>query len=97
MKNQIALLTGPRAFEIVNAPMPFVGPDDVLIKTCHVGVCGSDVEFYLDPTFHGRFHPEKPFVLGHEVGGKAPMLTMSVLEMLLRLNPESRVANVSTA
>lgn len=69
MKNQIALLTGPRSFEIVDAPMPVVGPNDVLIKSCHVGVCGSDVEFYLDPTFHGRFHPDKPFVLGHEVGG----------------------------
>ena len=60
MKNQIALLTGPRSFEIVDAPMPVVGPNDVLIKSCHVGVCGSDVEFYLDPTFHGRFHPDKP-------------------------------------
>ena len=35
----------------------------------YVGICGSDVAFFLDPTLHGRFHPDKPFILGHEVGG----------------------------
>lgn len=69
MKNQIAWLKGPQNIMIENAPMPTVGPDDVLIKSCHVGICGSDVAFFLDPTLHGRFQPKKPFILGHEVGG----------------------------
>lgn len=69
MKNQIAWLKGPQNIVIEDAPMPNIGPDDVLIKACHVGICGSDVAFFLDPTFHGRFQPKAPFILGHEVGG----------------------------
>ena len=45
-----------------------VGPDDALIRTAVVGVCGSDVHYYT----HGRIGPfvvEAPMVLGHEVSG----------------------------
>lgn len=69
MKNQIAWLMEAKKIEIKDAPMPVVGPDEVLIQSCHVGICGSDIAFFLDPTLHGRFHPNKPFILGHEVGG----------------------------
>ena len=43
-------------------------PDDVRIQIKNVGICGSDVHYYL----HGRigdFVVEKPMVLGHEASG----------------------------
>ncbi|MGO8693917.1 MAG: NAD(P)-dependent alcohol dehydrogenase [Rectinemataceae bacterium] len=43
-------------------------PDDVRIRIKNVGICGSDVHYYL----HGRigdFVVEKPMVLGHEASG----------------------------
>ena len=43
-------------------------PDDVRIQIADVGICGSDVHYYL----HGRigdFVVEKPMVLGHEASG----------------------------
>ena len=43
-------------------------PDDVRIQIRNVGICGSDVHYYL----HGRIGPfivEKPMVLGHEASG----------------------------
>jgi D-xylulose reductase len=43
-------------------------PDDVRIQIKDVGICGSDVHYYL----HGRigdFIVEKPMVLGHEASG----------------------------
>ena len=43
-------------------------PDDVRIQIRDVGICGSDVHYYL----HGRigdFVVEKPMVLGHEASG----------------------------
>jgi len=43
-------------------------PDDVRIQIKDVGICGSDVHYYL----HGRigdFVVEKPMVLGHEASG----------------------------
>ncbi|MEM9221356.1 MAG: NAD(P)-dependent alcohol dehydrogenase [Pseudomonadota bacterium] len=53
-----------REIELPSEP----GPDDVLIKTVTVGVCGSDVHYYT----HGRIGPfvvEAPMVLGHEASG----------------------------
>lgn len=43
-------------------------PEDVKIQIREVGICGSDVHYYL----HGRigdFVVEKPMVLGHEASG----------------------------
>lgn len=45
-----------------------LGPDDVRIGIKDVGICGSDVHYFL----HGRignFVVEKPMVLGHEASG----------------------------
>ena len=45
-----------------------VGPNDVRIKIHTVGICGSDVHYYL----HGRIGPfivKEPMVLGHEASG----------------------------
>ena len=45
-----------------------VGPRDVKIQVHTVGVCGSDVHYYL----HGAIGPyvvDKPMVLGHEASG----------------------------
>jgi D-xylulose reductase len=45
-----------------------LGPDDVRIKIHSVGICGSDVHYYL----HGRIGPfivKEPMVLGHEAAG----------------------------
>ncbi len=45
-----------------------LGPEDVRIRTHTVGVCGSDVHYYV----HGKIGPfvvERPMVLGHESAG----------------------------
>lgn len=45
-----------------------LGPGDVRIRTEVVGICGSDVHYYL----HGRIGPfvvREPMVLGHEAAG----------------------------
>ena len=55
MKNQIAWLKGIRQIEIEDAAVPVLKDDEVLIQPHYVGVCGSDVGFFLDPTLNGRF------------------------------------------
>lgn len=69
MKNQIAWLKGIRQIEIEDAAIPVLKDDEVLIQPHYVGVCGSDVGFFLDPTLNGRFSPKLPIILGHECGG----------------------------
>ena len=68
MQNQSAYLLKAFEFEIRDVPMPECGPDDIIIEIKHVGVCGSDVGFFEDPTYGGFVkEPPLPFILGHEL------------------------------
>lgn len=54
-----------RKVELVTLPMPEIKPDEVLVKICYVGFCGSDLNTYL-----GRNQLAKsPVIPGHEIGG----------------------------
>ena len=44
------------------------GPRDVRIKPLRVGICGSDVHYYLHGKI-GSFIVNEPMVLGHEMSG----------------------------
>lgn len=69
MKNQTAWLTAPQKIEIRDSQMPVCGDDDVMVQIKHMGICGSDVMVYRDPTIDGHETPVFPFVLGHECAG----------------------------
>ncbi|HRR29233.1 MAG TPA: alcohol dehydrogenase catalytic domain-containing protein, partial [Victivallales bacterium] len=64
-----SVLSAIRKLEIINAPIPEINsPDDVLIKIMSVGVCGSDVHYYLTGRI-GSQVVKFPFPLGHECAG----------------------------
>lgn len=48
---------------------PDIGPGDVRIKVHTMGICGSDIEYYLHNRI-GSFVPQGPLVLGHELSGE---------------------------
>lgn len=53
---------------IEEVDIPEIGPRDVLVRIGSVGICGSDVHYYL----HGRaasFVVSEPLILGHECSG----------------------------
>jgi L-iditol 2-dehydrogenase len=52
-------------FELVDLPVPEIGPDEVLIRVRACGICGSDVHGMDGST--GRRIP--PIVMGHEAAG----------------------------
>jgi len=58
-------LLAPQRIEVVDAPEPGMGAEDVLIQVGYVGLCGSDLNAYrgLSPLV------TYPRVLGHEIGG----------------------------
>lgn len=60
-----AIMTKPGAIEFKEIDKPTPGPNEVLMQTRRIGVCGSDIHVY-----HG-LHPYTsfPVVQGHEVGG----------------------------
>ena len=68
MTNKTFYMTGIEKLEVGDAPMPSIGPDDVLIKVQSVGVCGSDLHYYRAGAI-GDYKVEYPFILGHEAAG----------------------------
>jgi L-iditol 2-dehydrogenase len=64
-----ALLTGVRTIEIREVPAPqLVREDDVLVRSRAVGVCGSDLHYYLSGHV-GADTVSYPFIPGHECAG----------------------------
>lgn len=64
-----ALLTGIKHFEIKQVPTPEIVDDtDVLIKIKTVGVCGSDVHYYIAGRIGSQI-VQFPFIIGHETAG----------------------------
>jgi L-iditol 2-dehydrogenase len=61
-----ALLTQPSKVEIREVVEPAVGCDDIVIQPIRVGICGTDVSFYLGHRLPAAY----PFVLGHELVGR---------------------------
>jgi len=62
------LITGPGEAHLAEMNIPMIGPDDVLIRSHAVGICGSDVELYqgIRPVGFYRY----PIVPGHEWAGE---------------------------
>jgi 2-desacetyl-2-hydroxyethyl bacteriochlorophyllide A dehydrogenase len=65
---QAVLITGPGEAHLAEMDIPAIGPEDVLIRSRAVGICGSDVELYQGtrPTGFYRY----PIVPGHEWAGE---------------------------
>ena len=88
MKNRTAYLTAAQTIELRDTEMPRPADDEVLIEVKHVGICGSDVMFYEDPSVGGRLDTPLPVVLGHESAGVVVQTGAAVTG----LRPGDRVA-----
>jgi len=58
----------PREVVIQDTPKPEPGPREALIRIESVGVCGSDIHYYVEGAI-GAQQVEPPFTLGHEFAG----------------------------
>jgi len=69
--------------EVVDRPLPVVGPTDVLVKVAYCSICGSDPHILESGKDIEGF--ETPFGLGHEVSGVVaelgPQATISGLKV----------------
>jgi len=66
-------LTGRKTVEVREVPLPPLPEDDgVLIKVRAVGICGSDVHYYLRGGI-GEQRVVYPFTIGHECTGTVEM------------------------
>jgi L-iditol 2-dehydrogenase len=82
------MLTGIRKMEVREVPDPVMQrDDDVLIRMGAVGVCGSDIHYYVDGKI-GSQVVEYPFTVGHEGAG----IVEKVGPAVRRVKPGDRVA-----
>ena len=85
---KVAYFTGLRKLEIADAPEPkLVRPEDVLLRIDRVGVCGSDVHYYVNGHI-GDQVVRYPATLGHECAGTV----LEVGPAVRSLAPGNRVA-----
>src|SRR5215211_8163156 len=61
---KIAALQGPRQFEVIDAPVPEIAPDEVLLRVAACGVCTSELD-----QWEGKANVNYPHYPGHEVSG----------------------------
>lgn len=66
-------LYAPRDMRLDDAPKPEPGPGEILVRVRAVGVCGSDVHYYVDGRI-GSDVPSFPYILGHEFAGEVAAL-----------------------
>ena len=86
MKSMV--LTGIRQMKMIEAPDPqIVKDDDVLIKMKRVGVCGSDIHYYVSGKI-GSQVVQYPFPVGHEGAGTVVKIGKSVT----RVKPGDEIA-----
>ena len=85
-KMKAAVLYKPRDMRIEEIEIPQISSNEVLIEMKRVGICGSDIHFYL----HGRiasYVVKKPLILGHECSGEV----VEVGEEVSNIKPGQRV------
>mgnify|MGYP001801481308 CR=1 FL=1 len=66
----------------VTAPVPEIGPDDVLIKISKTGICGTDIHIWNWDDWAARTVPT-PLITGHEFAGKIVEIGSNVESLTL--------------
>jgi L-iditol 2-dehydrogenase len=56
--------------EIIDAPIPRPGPNEILVRVAACGICGSDLHIYLWELGADRIVSHLPTVIGHEPAGE---------------------------
>lgn len=82
------ILTDRSKFSFAEAPLPRIGPEDVLVAVKACGICGSDVHGMDGST--GRRRP--PIIMGHEASGTISQVGNEVFDW----KPGDRVTFDST-
>jgi L-iditol 2-dehydrogenase len=82
------MLTGIRRMEMRDIPAPEIkNPNDVVVRMRIVGVCGSDVHYYVEGKI-GSQVVEYPFTVGHEGSGIVEKIGSAVT----KVKPGDRIA-----
>lgn len=79
-----AVMSAPFKIEIIDTPVPEVGPDEALVRVAYAGICGTDIDIYENQT---NFEIKFPHISGHEWSG----IITEVGKAVKMLKPGDRV------
>ncbi len=96
MKALVVERKGELSLRDIDIPL-VVGPDDVKIAVHTVGICGSDLHYYLHGGI-GSYRLEMPMVLGHEAAGVVVETGSKVVDLKIgdRVCMEPGIPNLSS-
>lgn len=77
-----AVLHGAKDLRVAERDIPPVAPGEALVAVETVGLCGSDLHYYLDGRNGGNV-VRSPVILGHEIGGTVAEVGSDVPDSLL--------------
>ena len=69
----LAKTTPAPGLDLIRAPVPEIGPDDVLIKINKTGICGTDIHIWDWDEWAAKTVPV-PLITGHEFAGEIVFL-----------------------
>ncbi|XP_072138850.1 sorbitol dehydrogenase-like isoform X2 [Mobula birostris] len=79
-QENLALVLNCGELKVEKRPVPELCPGEVLLKMHSVGICGTDIHFWLDGKV-GDFVVKKPLVLGHEASGTVTKVSCGVTHL----------------
>jgi threonine 3-dehydrogenase len=83
MSNQMKALAktvSAPGLDMIEAPVPEIGPDDVLIKIRKTGICGTDIHIWDWDEWAAKTVPV-PLITGHEFAGEIVELGRDVTDL----------------
>ncbi len=83
MSNQMKALAktvSAPGLDMIEAPVPEIGPDDVLIKIKKTGICGTDIHIWDWDEWAAKTVPV-PLITGHEFAGEIVELGRDVTDL----------------
>lgn len=70
IQNPSCFLYGPGIAKFEDSPYPIIKDQhDVILRIAYVGVCGSDVHFWIHGGIIDKVDPSHPLIMGHEASG----------------------------
>jgi threonine 3-dehydrogenase len=87
MTNQMKALaktTAAPGLDMIDAPVPEIGADDVLIRIKKTGICGTDIHIWDWDEWAAKTVPV-PLITGHEFAGEIVELGRNVTDLTLGL------------
>ena len=93
----LAKLKAEKGIWMIDAPVPEIGPEDVLVKIHKTGICGTDVHIYNWDEWSQKTIPV-PMITGHEFAGEIVELGAEVTNLKVgqRVSGEGHIVGMNS-